>query len=73
MLAARITLRNVSRGRRMWLFTRGTLLATTIFIFSYFMQVMGASLRVPAELAAWTPAITILLVGAITLARTDES
>jgi lipopolysaccharide export system permease protein len=73
MLAARITLRNVSRGRQMWLFTRGTLLATAIFIFSYFMQVLGASLRVPAEFAAWTPAITILLIGAITLARSDES
>ncbi len=73
MLAARITLRNVSRGRRMWLFTRGTVLATAIFIFSYFMQVMGASLRVPAEFAAWTPAITILLIGAIALARADES
>lgn len=73
MLAARITLRNVSRSRRMWLFSRGAVVATIIFIFSYFMQVMGTSLRIPVGIAAWTPAVTVLLIGAITLARTDES
>ena len=73
MLAARVTLNNVSRSRRSRLFLRGTFLAIVIFIFSYFMQILGSSLQVPMSVAAWTPAIAISLVGAIILARTDES
>lgn len=73
MLAARVTLANVSRGRRNRLFLRGAFLAIVIFIFSYFMQILGSSLQVPMSVAAWTPAIAISLVGAIILARTDES
>jgi len=73
MLAARVTLNNVSRSRRSRLFLRGAFLAIVIFIFSYFMQILGSSLQVPMSVAAWTPAIAISLVGAIILARTDES
>ena len=73
MLAASVTLTNVSRGRRSRLFLRGAFLAIVIFIFSYFMQILGSSLQVPMSVAAWTPAIAISLVGAIILARTDES
>ena len=73
MLAARVTLTNVSRGQRSRLFLRGAFLAIVIFIFSYFMQVLGSSLQVPISVAAWTPAVAIFLVGAIILARTDES
>ncbi|MDC0649813.1 LptF/LptG family permease [Alphaproteobacteria bacterium] len=73
MLAARVTLTNVSRGRRSRLFLRGAFLAIVIFIFSYFMKILGSSLQVPVSIAAWTPAIAISLVGAIILARTDES
>jgi lipopolysaccharide export system permease protein len=73
MLAARVTLTNVSRGRRSRLFLRGAFLAIVIFIFSYFMQILGSSLQVPMSVAAWTPAIAISLIGAIILARTDES
>ena len=72
MLAARVTLNNVSRSRRSRLFLRGAFLAIVIFIFSYFMQILGSSLQVPMSVAAWTPAIAISLVGAIILARTDE-
>ena len=73
MLAARITLTNTSRGHKSRLFLRGALLSIVIFIFSYFMQVLGSSLRIPMSVAAWTPAIVISLLGAIILARTDES
>ena len=73
MMAARITLTNLSRGRRSSLFLRGVFLATIIFIFSYFMQVMGTSLRIPVGFAAMAPSITVFLFGAIILARTDES
>ena len=73
MLAARMTLTNVSRGQRSRLFLRGAFLAIVIFIFSYFMQILGSSLQVPMSVAALTPAIAISLVGAIILARTDES
>ena len=73
MLAARVTLTNVSRGRRSRLFLRGAFLAIAIFIFSYFMQVLGSSLQVPMSVAAWTPSIATALFGAIILARTDES
>ena len=73
MLAARITLTNTSRGKRSRLFLRGALLSIVIFIFSYFMQVLGSSLRVPMSVAAWTPAVAASLLGAIILARTDES
>jgi lipopolysaccharide export LptBFGC system permease protein LptF len=52
---------------------RGAFLAIAIFIFSYFMQVLGSSLQVPMSVAAWTPSIAIALFGAIILARTDES
>ena len=73
MLAARITLTNTSRSHRSRLFLRGALLSIIIFIFSYFMQVLGTSLRIPMSVAAWTPAIVVSLLGAIILARTDES
>ena len=73
MLAARITLTNTSRGHRSRLFLRGALLSIVIFIFSYFMQVLGSSLRIPMSVAAWTPAVSVSLLGAIILARTDES
>ena len=73
MFAARVTLTNVSRGRQSRLFLRGACLAIVIFIFSYFMQILGSSLQVPMSVAAWTPATAISLIGAITLARTDES
>ena len=73
MLAARATLTNNLRGGRSRLFIRGVMLATIIFIFTYFMQVMGASLHVPTIVAAWTPSFAVFLVGAIILARGDEA
>lgn len=73
MLAARITLTNTSRSHRSRLFLRGALLSIIIFIFSYFMQVLGSSLKIPMSVAAWTPAVVVSLLGAIILARTDES
>ena len=73
MLAARITLTNTSRGNSSRLFLRGALLSIVIFIFSYFMQVLGSSMRIPMSVAAWTPAVVVSLLGAIILARTDES
>ena len=73
MLAARATLTNSLRGSRSRLFLRGVILATSIFIFTYFMQVMGSSLHVPIIVAAWTPAFAVFLVGAIILARGDEA
>ena len=73
MLAARATLTNSLRGSRSRLFLRGVILATSIFIFTYFMQVMGSSLHVPTIIAAWTPAFAVFLVGAIILARGDEA
>ncbi len=73
MLAARITLTNTLRGNRSRLFLRGALLSIVIFIFSYFMQVLGSSMRIPMSVAAWTPATVVSLLGAIILARTDES
>jgi lipopolysaccharide export system permease protein len=73
MLAARATLTNSLRGSRSRLFIRGVMLATGIFIFTYFMQVMGAALHVPTIVAAWTPAFAVFLLGAIILARGDEA
>ena len=73
MLGARATLTNMSRGQRSRLFLRGAFLTTIIFMFSYFMQILGSVLTVPMSVAAWTPAIAVSLLGAIILARTDES
>ena len=73
MLGARATLTNTSRGQRSRLFLRGMLLTIIIFMFSYFMQILGSALTVPMSVAAWTPAIAVSLLGAIILARTDES
>ena len=73
MLAARVTLTNSLRSSGSSLFVRGVILATSIFMFTYFMQVMGASLRVPTFVAAWTPAFAVFLTGAIILARSDEA
>lgn len=73
MLAARATLTNNLRSSRSRLFIRGVVLATSIFIFTHFMQVMGASLRMPTIVAAWTPAFAVFLIGAIILARGDEA
>ncbi len=73
MLAARFTLSNVNRGKRMQLFTRGVLIATAIFVYGYFLQILGATYKVPAFIAGWAPAITFMLAGATLLARLDES
>ena len=73
MLGARATLTNMSRGRRVMLFTRGVTIAVSIFLFSHFMHVLGATLRLPALVAAWSPAFIAILIGAILLARMDEA
>ncbi len=73
MLAARATLTNSIRGKHSRLFIRGMVLATAIFIFTHFMQVMGESFRVPIIVAAWAPAFAVFLIGAIILARSDET
>lgn len=73
MVSARFTLTNMTRSRRAHLFTRGVLIAVTIFLFSHFMMVLGASLRLPAYVAGWAPAVIVMLAGAIMLARMDEA
>lgn len=73
MITARMTLRNQQRGKRVRLFTRGVLITVSILLFSQFMQVLGSSMRLPTMLAAWAPAVAVVLVGAIMLARMDEA
>jgi len=73
LLSARATLTNMTRGRRVQLFTRGIVIAVSMFLFSHFMQVLGTSLRLPALVAAWAPAFIVILIGAILLARMDEA
>ena len=73
MLSARATLTNMNRGRRVRLFTRGIVIAVSIFLFSHFMQILGTSLRLPAIVAAWAPAVIVIILGAILLARMDEA
>lgn len=73
MIATRITVRSLNRGRQMKLIIKGLGIATCIFIFTYLMHVMGTSLTVPAAVAGWTPAITVFLIGSIMLARLDEN
>lgn len=73
MLSARATLTNMTRGRRVRLFTRGIVIAVSIFLFSHFMQILGTSLRLPAIVAAWAPAVIVIILGAILLARMDEA
>ena len=73
MISAKFTLTNMTRGRRAQLFTRGAVIAVTIFLFSQFMMVLGASLRLPAYIAGWAPAVIVMLAGAIMLARMDEA
>jgi len=73
MLSARATLTNMTRGRRVRLFTRGILIAVSVVLFSHFMQILGTSLRLPAIVAAWAPATIVMILGAILLARMDEA
>ena len=73
MLGARATLTNMTRGRRVMLFSRGVTIAVSIFLFTHFMQVLGTTLRLPTLVAAWAPAFIVILVGAILLARMDEA
>ena len=73
MLSARATLTNMTRGRRVRLFTRGIIIAVSVFLFSHFMQILGSSLRLPALVAAWAPAIIVITLGATLLARMDEA
>ena len=73
MISAKFTLTNMTRGRRAQLFTRGALIAVTIFLFSHSMMVLGTSLRLPAYVAGWAPAVIVMLAGAIMLARMDEA
>ena len=72
MLGARFTLTNMTRGRRVHLFTRGAVIIT-VFLFGQLMYVLGISMRLPPILAAWAPAAMVILAGAILLARLDEA
>jgi lipopolysaccharide export LptBFGC system permease protein LptF len=49
------------------------IIAVAVTLFSHFMQVLGESLRLPAILAAWAPALTVAVIGTIMLARMDEA
>ena len=62
-----------TRGRRARLFTRGVVIAVSIFMFSHFMMVLGATMRLPAYVAGWAPACIVALAGAVMLARMDEA
>ena len=73
MLGARFTLTNMTRGRRVHLFTRGAVISVTVFLFGQLMYVLGISMRLPPILAAWAPAAMVILAGAILLARLDEA
>jgi len=73
MISAGVTLKNLVRGRRVRLFTRGMIIAVSVTLFSHFMQVLGESLRLPVILAAWVPALTVAVCGTIMLARMDEA
>lgn len=73
MISARATLTNMTRGRRVRLFTRGLVIAVSTVLFSHFMQVLGISLRLPVIVAAWAPAFAVMILGTIMLARMDEA
>lgn len=73
MISARSTLTNLVREGRARLFTRGLVIAVTITLFTHFMQVLGGSLKLPVIVAAWAPALTVTVVGAVLLARMDEA
>ena len=73
MIAARFTLTNMTRGRRARLFIRGVVIAVSIFLFSHFMIVLGATMRLPAYVTGWAPACIVALAGAVMLARMDEA
>ena len=48
-------------------------IAVSIFMFSHFMMVLGATMRLPAYVAGWAPAFIVALAGAVMLARMDEA
>ena len=73
MISARATLTNLVRGHRARLFTRGLVIAVSVTLYAHFMQVLGGSLRLPVIVAAWAPALTVTVVGAVLLARMDEA
>ena len=73
MITARATLSNLVRGRRARLFTRGMIIAVSVTLLGHFTQVLGVSLRLPAILAAWAPAVTVAVIGTIMVARMDEA
>lgn len=73
MISARATLTNLVRGRRARLFSRGLIIAVAVTLFTHFMQVLGGSLKLPVIVAAWAPALTVTVVGAVLLARMDEA
>lgn len=73
MISARATLTNLVGGRRARLFSRGLVIAVSVTLFAHFLQVLGGSLRLPVIVAAWAPALTVTVVGAVLLARMDEA
>jgi lipopolysaccharide export system permease protein len=63
LLAAAVSLRPPRFQRTFALIASGVLLGFLTFFISSFLQALGASQQIPVFLAAWSPALVVLLLG----------
>ncbi|MBM3488221.1 MAG: LPS export ABC transporter permease LptG [Alphaproteobacteria bacterium] len=72
LLAATMSLRPTRRGGTSMLVVGGILIGFAIFVVSDVVFALGASARVPVELAAWAPATIACLLGAAAVFHLED-
>lgn len=72
LLAAAVSLRPPRSQYTLWLSAVGIAIGIMIFFLSSYLQALGNAQKIPAPLAAWSPAIITLLIGLSALLTLED-
>jgi len=72
MIAAGFAMRHVRRGGTLLILAMGVGASFALYVFSDIVHALGLSARIPVELAAWAPAVVVLLIGLSMLVHLED-
>lgn len=72
MIAAGFAMRHVRRGNSLMILALGVGASFALYVFSDIVHALGLSARIPVELAAWAPAVVVLLIGLSMLVHLED-
>ena len=72
LVAAGFAMRHVRRGGTMIVIGIGVMTSFGLYVFTDIVHALGLSARVPVELAAWAPAVVVLLIGLTMLVHLED-